>query len=365
MSTSVPSTMKAITINGNTAKVSSNVPVPKMRPTYLLAKIECVALNPTDWKHISGKRAAPNGISGCDFAGTVVQVGQQVTKSFKPGDRVAGVAHGANYSQPEDGSFAEYAMAKGDLLVKIPDSLSFEAAATFPLGVSTVGQGLYQKALKMNLPTDPIKDNTPVLIYGGSSATGSLAIQFARLSGYKVLTTCSPHNFDFVKSLGADAVFDYRDPECGKKINRETNDSLKLCWDTISLPASAKICSEALSSDPRDAKYGTILPVKLPREGIETKMTMMYTIFNDPYSKAGRDTPAVPEDFEFAKKFFGITEKLLSEGKLKTHPEKVGPNGLEGVLQGLVDMKKEKVSGQKLVYRVRETPANSTAEIEL
>jgi len=157
--------MKAITIHDNKAKVSSGLPIPKLRPTYLLAKVDSIALNPTDWKHISGKRAASNGISGCDFSGTVVEVGPDVTKSFQPGDRIAGTAHGANYSQPEDGCFAEYAMVKADLLVHIPQSMSFEAAATFSLGVSTVGQGLFQKALKLNLPTDPITTNEPVLIY--------------------------------------------------------------------------------------------------------------------------------------------------------------------------------------------------------
>lgn len=91
----------------------------------------------------------------------------------------------------------------------------------------------------------------------------------------------------------------------------------------------------------------------------------MYTIFNDPFTKGGRETPAVPEDFEFAKKFFGITEKLLADGKLKTHPEKVGEKGLEGALQGMEDMKNEKVSANKLVYRVADTPANSNAEVEL
>ena len=161
----MPSSMKAILVNGNKAKVASDVPIPKMRPTYLLAKVESVALNPTDWKHVAGKRAASNSIGGCDFAGTVVELGPEVTKDLKPGDRVAGTAHGANFSQPEDGVFAEYAMVKGDLLVKLPDTLSFDAAATFPLGVSTVGQGLFQKALKFNLPTDPVKDSMPVLIY--------------------------------------------------------------------------------------------------------------------------------------------------------------------------------------------------------
>ncbi|KAK4497304.1 hypothetical protein PRZ48_011754 [Zasmidium cellare] len=361
----VPATMQAIIINGNKATVSK-IAVPKNRPTYALCKVDSVALNPTDWKHIKDSRAAPNGISGCDFAGTVVEVGSEVKKSLKPGDRVAGVCHGGNLSNPEDGAFGEYCVAKGDLLVKIPDSLSFEDASTFPLGVSTVGQGLFQKALKLNLPTNPTKSGETVLIYGGSSATGSLAIQFAKVAGYRVITTCSPHNNDFVKGLGVDAVYDYKDPNCGKNINKDTNNSLKLVWDTISLPSSAKICEEALSSDGSGAKYGTILGQKLPeRKDVESKTTLMYTIFNEAFSKAGRDTPAIPEDFEFAKEIFDITEKLLAEGNLKTHPAKVGPKGLEGVLQGMEDMKNEKVSGAKLVYRVKETPQDTNAAKEL
>lgn len=125
--------------------------------------------------------ASPNGISGCDYAGTVVKVGSDVNHPFSPGDRICGCAHGANQDEPYDGVFAEYAMVKGDVQMKVPDSLSFEQAATFPLGVATVAQGLYQKALKLNLPTDPTKGGEWVLIYGGSSATGALGVQFAKL----------------------------------------------------------------------------------------------------------------------------------------------------------------------------------------
>lgn len=125
--------------------------------------------------------ASPGGISGCDYAGTVVKVGPAVTKKFSAGDRICGCAHGANADESFDGVFAEYAMVKGDVQMKIPDSLSFEAAATFPLGVATVAQGLYQKALKLDLPNNPTTSGEWVLIYGGSSATGSLGVQFAKL----------------------------------------------------------------------------------------------------------------------------------------------------------------------------------------
>ncbi len=91
----------------------------------------------------------------------------------------------------------------------------------------------------------------------------------------------------------------------------------------------------------------------------------MYTIFNEPFSKFGKDFPKSQEDFDFAKKFFALTQKLIADGKLKTHPEKVGDKGLEGALQGMKDMKEGKVSGVKLVYRVKDTPEGSNASIEL
>ena len=178
------------------------------------------------------------------------------------------------------------------------------------------------------------------------------------------MSTASPRNHSFVKSLGADEVFDYNDPECASKINKLTNNSLTLAWDTISLETSAKICADAMSSS-SGGKYGTILPVKSPRSDLEVTSTFMYTIFNEPFHKGKNEFPAVKEDFEFAKMFMEITEKLLQEGKLKTHPEKVGKDGLEGALKGMEDMKADKVSGQKLVYDVADTPAEPSVKIEL
>lgn len=80
----------------------------------------------------------------------------------------------------ESGAFAEHIIAKGDLQFKIPDHFSFDEAATLGLGVITAGQGLYQ-SLGFPLPNKPSENKLPLLIYGGSSATGTLAIQYAKL----------------------------------------------------------------------------------------------------------------------------------------------------------------------------------------
>lgn len=64
--------------------------------------------------------------------------------------------------------------------MKIPDGVSFEDASALGAGIITMGQSLYQ-SLGLPLPNNPSKENLPVLIYGGSTATGTLSIQFAKL----------------------------------------------------------------------------------------------------------------------------------------------------------------------------------------
>lgn len=271
------------------------------------------------------------------------------------GDRVFGCASGSSTSEPFDGAFAEYAVVKGDIAMHIPDSVSFEDASTVGMGTITVGQGLFQqdKGLGLHLPLEGKGNDEWVFIYGGSTATATLAIQLAKLAGYKVVTTVSPRNNELVKSRGADEVFDYNDPETGAKIRELTGDKLRWAWDTIGTDFSAKICAEALSSKGSDGHYGTVLMNKFPREdGVKYTSTIMYTVFGEEFSKFGHTFPASKDDYEFGKYWYGLTEKLIKEGKLKNHPAKVHDSGLDGVLQGLDDMKNKKVSGEKLVYRI-------------
>jgi NADPH:quinone reductase-like Zn-dependent oxidoreductase len=323
-------------------------PIPTLRDDYILVKTVAVALNPTDWKKVYNTISEPGPLVGCDYAGIVEEVGVKVTKDFKKGDRICGVVHGSNAVQHEDGAFAEYIVVKGDLQIKIPPNLSFEEASTLGIGITTVGQGLYQ-ALKLSPPSSPISSAEPILIYGGSTATGSLGIQYAKLSGYTVITTCSARNFEYVKSLGADAAFDYNDPQCARDIRKFTQNKLALVWDTISLPESAEICANALTGAP-GAKYATILHVKFGRKDVETFFTNAYVAFGESFRFGnGPEIPASRTDFEFAKKFWDESYALLQAGKVKVHRPRVG-KGLGGVLEGLQLLRENKVSGEKLVY---------------
>jgi NADPH:quinone reductase-like Zn-dependent oxidoreductase len=171
--------MKAIkTVGSNRLALLSDVPIPHVRADRILVRNEAVALNPADWKFVD-LVPCTGAMVGCDYAGVVKDVGHDLTVAFKKGDRVAGFVHGISPSDPESGAFSEYVLAKSGCSLKIPDSMSFENACALGVGITTVGQAMYE-SLELPWPGSPGK-GTPVLIYGGSTATGTLAIQMAKL----------------------------------------------------------------------------------------------------------------------------------------------------------------------------------------
>ena len=173
-------TQKAVVVQApKQAAVVTDRPLPKLRPGYLLVKVCAVALNPTDWKRIDLVGSA-GALSGCDYAGVVEETGSGYEKDWKKGDRICGMCHGCDQTQLENGAFAEHIVVKADVQMRVPDHLGDEEAATLGVGYITVGQGLFQ-AMKLPLPTEPAKVPETILIYGGSTATGTLGIQLAKL----------------------------------------------------------------------------------------------------------------------------------------------------------------------------------------
>ncbi|KAG9248305.1 chaperonin 10-like protein [Calycina marina] len=339
-----------IAIEGTKATIQ-DIPIPKLRNDYVLIKVKAVALNPTDWKHIAFGLAPPGAKVGCDYAGVVEEIGSAVTKPFKKGDRIAGFAHGGNAVYHEDGSFSNYITAKGDIQTTIPDNLSFEEASTIGVSFLTVGQALYQ-SLEMPLPGKGKFDGT-LLIYGGSTASGAIGIQFAKLSGAKVVVTASPKNFDYVKSLGADAAFDYNSPTCSEDIKAWSNGSITHAFDCISEGSSTDITVAAMSTS-SPGIYTNLLSVKgenIPKN-IANKSTLAYTAIGEAFTWPMMDFPAQPENLEFGKMFMEITRQALADGSVKVHKPSVNKygEGLEGVMKGMQAMKEGKVSGEKLVF---------------
>ncbi|OJJ50220.1 hypothetical protein ASPZODRAFT_128846 [Penicilliopsis zonata CBS 506.65] len=342
-----------------------SVAIPRIPAGYMLIRTAAVALNPADWTDID-HTSYIGCIVGLDYAGTVVQIGEGVRKPFAVGDRVAGLSHGCNVLQPSYGAFAEYILVKADVQLRIPDGMGWGEAASLGVGVFTAGMGLYH-VMGLSLPESGREsestDKDWMLVYGGSSATGSMVIQLAKLSGFKVVTTCSPRNFDLVKQRGADVWLDYHHPHIFSLIAEATSNSLMHAFDTIATDETAAIC--AASFAPADTKEGEkaiyvstldpTLPASLPRP-VEKKYFLGYTLVGEDVLFEDQLLPASEEDYQFALRFGVLVEKLLGEGRLKNHPVAtgVGGSGLEGILGGLDVLRRGEVSGKKLVYLLEE-----------
>ncbi|TLD29123.1 hypothetical protein PspLS_04235 [Pyricularia sp. CBS 133598] len=197
-------------------------------PDQIAIKNSAVALNPLE----ALKQALGNlmyghvkypFVMGSDVAGVVVEVGPNVTR-FKVGDRVIGHALGMekHHNQSSMCGFQMYTVLQERMTCPVPQSIPLEKAVVLPLGLSTAACGLFQKDhLGLRHPTvkragldgpgsDVTGEKEVLVVWGGSSSVGCNAIQLAKAAGYDVVTTCSPRNFDLVKSLGATAAYDYR-----------------------------------------------------------------------------------------------------------------------------------------------------------
>lgn len=291
---------------------------------------------------------------GCDYSGIVEAVGPLVKKPFKKGDRVAGFVHGSNAVRHNGGAFAQYIIAKGDLQMLIPESMSFEAAATFGVGLTTVGQNLYQ-SMELPFPGNQSSesDDTNILIYGGATATGTLAIQLAKLSGLRVVTTCSEANRSFMFELGADAVFDYHDPLVGEQIREDTDDALEFVFDTISTPQSAAICSAAISS--AGGSYNALLDVSSAREDVDSHVSMAYDILGEAYRMGTTEISPDSANLEFGIKWWDTAQNLLEGRRIQPHPYQIKSGSLAGALAGIQILREGKVRASKLVYRIDES----------
>lgn len=185
------------------------VPVPAPKKEEILLKLEATSLNPVDWKTQKGmlRPLLPSKfpfIPATDVAGEVVEVGPGV-KNFKSGDKVVAVLNHFT-----GGGLAEYAVAKESLTVARPPEVSAAEGAGLPVAGLTALQALTQSA---GIKLDGSGQQTSILITAASGGVGHYAVQLAKLGNTHVTATCGARNIDFVKSLGADDVIDYKTPE--------------------------------------------------------------------------------------------------------------------------------------------------------
>lgn len=198
-------TMKAMVQNryGPASEVLSlgEIPIPTVGADEVLVRVRASSVNAMEWHLMNGKpylmRLAfglrpRNAVLGADIAGTVVAIGEDVTR-FEPGDEVFGEI-GA-------GAYAEYARARVDHLTHKPVGVPFEDVAVVGVAGLTALQGIRDVLA--------VQTGQKVLINGASGGVGTYAIQIARDLGAEVTAVCSTRNVDQAHRLGADTVVDY------------------------------------------------------------------------------------------------------------------------------------------------------------
>jgi NADPH:quinone reductase-like Zn-dependent oxidoreductase len=178
-----------------------DVAVPSPSDGQVRVAIAATSINLSDWEclrgsplyaRLGGLRTPARHILGSDIAGTVDAVGPGVTR-FQPGDEV----YGDNLALK--GGFAEYTLAPESALAHKPPELTFSEVSTIPQAGAIALQGTAGAGL-----------DSRVLINGAGGGSGCFAIQLAKRLGAHVTGVDNAGKLDFMRSLGADAVIDYR-----------------------------------------------------------------------------------------------------------------------------------------------------------
>jgi len=173
-------------------------PDPVAKPGELLVEVHAASVNGADWRVVAGSYGPVAFFPyspGRDFSGVVSALGDGVT-DFKVGDEVFGVC-----DVGIEAAYAEKVAIRASLVARKPAGLSHvESAAVALIGLT---------ALCAVEDTLKVKAGETVLVQGGAGGVASFALQVAKHTGCRVVTTTSAANIDYVRSLGPDQVIDY------------------------------------------------------------------------------------------------------------------------------------------------------------
>lgn len=227
----VTSSMKAIRVHqyGEVGELQvEEIARPEPQADEVLIQVRYAGVNPIDWKVRKGlvHHLIPMTfpyIPGLAISGIVEKVGSDVTQ-FQAGQAVFGMTLSGAYSQ--------YTVSKANDLVQIPEGVSLEDAVALVSGASTAWKALFSEG--------DLQPGQTVLIHAAAGGVGQFAVQLAKWRGAKVIGTASTGNVEFVRSLGADQVIDYKNTafeevvsDVDLVVDAVGGDTLERSWSVI------------------------------------------------------------------------------------------------------------------------------------
>jgi putative PIG3 family NAD(P)H quinone oxidoreductase len=213
MMADIPDMMTAVEISapgGPDVLKPCKRPLPQPGEGEVLVRVAAAGVNRPDVVQRMGLYPAPPGASdlpGLEISGTVVACGDGVPPELL-GQRVCSLVAG--------GGYAEYCIARADLCWAVPDSLSMEEAAAIPETLMTVWHNVFERGYAVEGET--------ILVHGGTSGIGSMAIKLAKLFGITVIVTCgSDEKCAAAIELGAAHAINYKSHDFVEEVKRLTD----------------------------------------------------------------------------------------------------------------------------------------------
>ena len=321
---------------------------PEPGPNDVLIEVRAIALNPVDYyQRDFGMPPIPSypAVVGSDVAGLVVNVGSNVSNAPPSGSRAIAFASSFYQGGSQDhGAFQKYVLAQSEGVIALPDALSFEEGAVFPLAVLTALSGWTTIGIPLGTKYAP-QDKQAVLIWGGASSVGTFAVQSAKLMGFTVYTTASASNHEYLKKLGADVVFDYKKSDIVSQIiDSVKKDGVTLQTAYCAVEGSLQPTLDVLKETKGDtvakvAHAPLLLPGAPTLERAEIKFILPPM---DPVERS---------DHMYKCFHIWLQDGLNSSTVVPSPRVQVGAGGLEGLNKALHTLKAG-VSGTKIVVPV-------------
>ncbi|KAH8803512.1 chaperonin 10-like protein [Xylogone sp. PMI_703] len=335
----------------------SAIHVPTQKPGCGEIQIEmrAVGMNPGEQKFLDSRWLEASQypwIPGSDLAGVVSEVGDGVTK-FKKGDRVVSMQMAiSKFLTNKVGGLQKYAIASASYTALIPESVSFEEAATVPVTASTALAAFHTLSLPWPTISNSRELKEPILVWGGGSGVGRTSIAFLRLAGFKnIITTAAAKRETELKEIGATTVINHSDSAVIEKLTDALHGSaLSKAIDAVAKEGTTESIMQIMKNEGKIARVlpfnGTVEESKaIEIGGIDC------TMFHD-LSGKHPEYKALGEDIVWP-----FIKDLLDQG-YPFQPQLVvdcsgrGADGVKPIEEAFEMLRTESTDGRKIVIKL-------------